>query len=85
MRRLLLVAAVCLAATVPGGTASATPPSTWFCAGTASTAVFCVDPLGRVLYSDCVYLGSGSCTPVSVPGPALACGGPLIDPILVCL
>lgn len=84
MRRSLLLLAAGLAAVVPAGAASAAPPSTWFCAGTASTAVFCVDPIGGVLYTDCVYLGSGPCTPVSVPGPLLACGGPLIDPILYC-
>ena len=45
------------------------------CAGTASTAVICVDPTGGTLYSDCVYLGPPPCTNVTVPGPVTYCGG----------
>jgi hypothetical protein len=45
------------------------------CAGTASTAVICVDPTGGTLYEDCVYVASTTCTPVHVPGPVTYCGG----------
>lgn len=45
------------------------------CAGTQRTIILCVDPVGRTLYEDCIYTGSPPCTPVSVPGPTIQCGG----------
>lgn len=48
------------------------------CAGTASTAVICVDPTGGTLYEDCVYAGPPPCIPVHVPGPVTSCGGFLV-------
>lgn len=52
--------------------ASATVP---LCAGTQGTAVVCVDPTGGTLIEDCVYAGPPPCTPVTVPGPTVQCGG----------
>ncbi|HEX2057283.1 MAG TPA: hypothetical protein VHI71_02845 [Actinomycetota bacterium] len=54
------------------------------CAGTQNTAYVCTDPLGGTIITDCVYLGPPPCTPVTVPGPTLSCGGALIDPWIAC-
>lgn len=45
------------------------------CAGTQNTIILCVETNGGAIYEDCIYLASTTCTPVSVPGPALSCGG----------
>lgn len=47
-----------------GGTADAA------CVGTANTATACNDLGPRVVYEDCVYVASSSCTPVQVVAPA---------------
>lgn len=39
------------------------------CVGTEETVLVCAEPLGRTLFSDCVYVGGDTCMPVSVPGP----------------
>lgn len=49
------------------------------CAGTTSTAYVCIEPTGQTLITDCVYVGPPPCTPVSVPGPTVTCGGALIS------
>lgn len=41
------------------------------CAGTEDLGYVCVDPTGRTLIDDCVYLGPPPCIPVSVPGPTI--------------
>lgn len=74
MRRTLSFA-VAFAATAVAPTAAYAQPA---CVGTSGTEVVCVDPLGRTYYSDCVYLGSSTCTPVAVNGPAVTCEG-LVD------
>ena len=59
--RPLLVAGLALGAVLAGnGTANA-------CYGTQNTATACT--ADATVYSDCVYLGSGPCKPVSVDGP----------------
>lgn len=66
------------AALVAGATLALSAPaqaSIPICAGTQNTVVLCVDPTGGVLYEDCVYAGEPPCTPVSVPGPTIQCGG----------
>jgi hypothetical protein len=45
------------------------------CAGTQNTIVVCVETDGGTLYEDCIYLASSTCTPVSITGPAVSCGG----------
>ena len=45
------------------------------CAGTQNTIVVCVETNGGTVYEDCIYLASSTCTPVSVTGPAVSCGG----------
>ena len=45
------------------------------CVGTAATVVVCVDTSGRILYSDCIYVGAPPCTYVEVYGPTVTCGG----------
>ena len=55
------------------------------CVGTTSTAYVCVDPTGRVLWSDCVYTGGDTCTPVSVPGPTVTCGGAIGCDTTICI
>ena len=45
------------------------------CAGTQATVVLCVDPTGGTLYEDCVYVVFPQCIVVTVPGPAVQCGG----------
>lgn len=57
--------------------APAASAQTWTCVGTERAGYVCVDPTGGTLYSDCVYLGGSSCTPVTIPGPIYGCGGPL--------
>lgn len=74
MRPSTLLAAALAAAAVSMPTAASAAP---VCAGTTGTEYVCVDPLGRTLYSDCVYVGSPPCTPVNVPGPAVSCDGVL--------
>lgn len=58
---------------------AAAPASAWdppmTCVGTSGTIVVCTDPNGSVYYSDCVYLGGGSCQQVTVYGPYVDCGG----------
>jgi hypothetical protein len=78
MRRKALVLGVGLL--VSGGLTMAAPASAGpVCAGTTSTAYFCSDPLGRPLWTDCVYVGPPPCIPVTVPGPTLSCGGEILD------
>lgn len=82
MRKILLGGAVAASALLgPAGPASAG------CYGTANLAVLCatVSPLGGTYYEDCVYTGSGTCTPVSVPGPSVTqCGGSVLgEPIRI--
>jgi hypothetical protein len=62
-------------ATFVGGAvaAAAVPASAATCAGTVNTAVVCASD--AVIYSDCVYTGRPTCTPVSVTGPACIYGG----------
>jgi hypothetical protein len=67
--RSLVAAALAGAAFATAGTASATPT----CVGTQNQGVICNDR--RVVYSDCVYVGSPPCTPVSVSGPVCIYGG----------
>lgn len=55
--------------------ASASPASAATCVGTQQTAGVCVSVTKTTLYSDCVYLGSPPCIPVSVPGYDVDCGG----------
>ena len=80
MRRkaLTLGAGLLLAATLA-------PPATaqTLCAGTANTAVVCVNPTGGAPIEDCIYIGTPPCTPVSVPTPSFGCGGALIERICV--
>ena len=61
-----LAAAALIAGAFLGGTASAN------CTGTANTAGVCT--ANRTVYEDCVYLASGTCTPVSVQGPVCVYG-----------
>ncbi len=66
IRNLLVVAAVAAA-----GVAAGAAPASAGCYGTANTVVVCSTLNAKgTLYEDCVYTGSGACTPVSVPGPA---------------
>jgi hypothetical protein len=70
--KLALAAGLVTAAVLaPAGTAHAEPS----CFGTSGTVVVCVDPTGTTYYQDCVYLGGDTCTPVTVPGPSVTCGG----------
>lgn len=81
-RTTLLAAGLATAAILAPATASASPA----CFGTTGTEVVCVDPLGQTVYSDCVYLGSGPCRPVHVPGPTASCEGVFdCDLIAFCL
>jgi hypothetical protein len=67
MRRArFLLAAVVTASLVAVAPAASADES---CVGTEETVVVCVEPTGRTLYSDCIYTGGDTCTPVSVPGP----------------
>lgn len=62
-----VTAALLTAAPVAGLAA----PASAGCYGTANTVLVCSTvTTGGTLYEDCVYLGGGTCTPVSVPGPA---------------
>lgn len=46
------------------------------CVGTQQTAGVCVTVKpGDPWYEDCIYLVSSTCTPVSVPGFDVSCGG----------
>ncbi|HEX2057282.1 MAG TPA: hypothetical protein VHI71_02840 [Actinomycetota bacterium] len=71
-RTLAGAALVAGAALAPAAPAHASIP---LCAGTQNTIVVCVDPTGGILYQDCVYAGPPPCTPVSIPGPTIQCGG----------
>lgn len=75
MRRTLIAAVVTGIAAL-----SAAPALSATCVGTANIGRVCstVSPTGGTLYSDCVYLGGGPCTPVTVPGPTgcITGGGP---------
>jgi hypothetical protein len=69
---------------IAGSVAVAAPASAQtICAGTQRTVFVCTDPLGGTVISDCVYAGPPPCTPVTVPGPTLSCGGDLI-PFISC-
>lgn len=80
MRIRILAAAALAVAAVSTGSAHAA------CAGTQMTVVLCaeinragiprVDPDGNSI-DDCVYLGTGQCTPVSVPVPTVTPGSGL--------
>ena len=80
MRIRILAAAALAVAAASTGTAHAA------CAGTQMTVVLCaginrpgipqVDPYGNS-YDDCIYLGTGQCTPVSVPIPTVTPGSGL--------
>jgi len=61
LRRFAACAVVAGAMVTGTGTASAG------CYGTQQTATVCY--ANRVVYTDCVYAGSGPCKPVSVIGP----------------
>lgn len=61
--------------------ASPATAQTTVCAGTAGTVVVCTDPTGGTVITDCIYAGPPPCVPVTVPGPTLSCGGPLIPAI----
>ena len=78
-------------------------PADAACAGTSKTVIVCtgvnrgglptVNPTGGSI-EDCVYLGSGQCTPVVVPIPSVTpgsgdilefgCGGDLIEDFVYC-
>lgn len=75
VRSLLVAGGVAAAIAMPAGPAFAAPPEPHPCAGTENTLVACVDINDGTYYSDCVYLGSGSCTPVTVRGPVVTCSG----------
>ena len=62
-------------------TAAPAMAQTTVCAGTTGTFVVCTDPIGGTVTSDCVYLGPPPCMWVTIPGPTLSCGGPLIPTI----
>ena len=66
LRRAAVGALLAGTAVTGAGTASAA------CVGTQQTATACT--ANRVVYSDCVYTGSGTCTPVSVVGPVCVYG-----------
>lgn len=74
MRRFLLAAvpAVALAAASPA-------VAEFYCAGTTSTVVACVNTDAVEVrlepYDDCVYLGGDTCTPVTLVQPVLVQGG----------
>ena len=73
MKKTLLAAGLaCAAVLVP---APAYADAT--CLGTSGTVVVCADPTGKTYWSDCVYAGGDTCTQVTVPGPAVTCGGML--------
>ena len=78
-RRTILFGASLLIA----GSMAVVPPASaqTICAGTQSTIFVCTDPLGGTVITDCVYLGPPPCTPVTVPGPTLYCGGDLITAV----
>lgn len=74
-RRAVMVASgLMLAASVAvaGPASAAVDP---VCVGTDGTIVVCVDPDGATYYSDCIYTGGPTCTPVTVLGPSITCGG----------
>ena len=81
------LAAVALAAAALSTGAGAAQAA---CAGTERTVIVCaqlnkgfipdVDPTGSS-YDDCIYLGSGPCTPVSVPIPTVTPGSG--DPVII--
>ena len=73
MRRGLIALAVFGASLGLAGPAQAAPA----CVGTANTVTVCVDPVGGILYEDCIYTGDPTCTHVVVPGPTVDCGGRL--------
>jgi hypothetical protein len=56
---------------------SASAAEGWYCVGTQDLGFVCVDPTGRTLVDDCVYVVIPPCIPVVVPGPTFGCGGPL--------
>ena len=59
-------------------TAAPAAASPLVCAGTQDTAFVCVDPQGKLLADDCVYVGPPPCIPVVVWGPQVYCGGALM-------
>lgn len=68
MLRSSLIATALVATAFAGGGAQAAT-----CVGSTSTYVVCED--SRVVYSDCVYLASSSCTNVVVKAPLCVYGG----------
>lgn len=80
MRRkaLTLCAGLLLAASIASPAAAQA-----LCAGTANTAVVCVDPTGGTPIVDCIYVGPPPCVPVSVPTPSVGCGGDLVQKLCV--
>lgn len=79
-RAALVVGGLAVAATMAmAGPAAAQP----LCFGPSSSYV-CVDPTGGDPIEECIYAGPPPCIPVSVPTPAVWCGGYLscqvVDP-----
>lgn len=79
---------VLLAVAALAGALFVAAPASADCYGTQNVGVVCSTVnLGGTLYEDCVYLGSGPCTPVSVPGGPQGCitgGGPTWELVPIC-
>lgn len=78
MRRIIVVLSIVAASL------GIAPAAFAACAGTAATVVVCVNPTGGTIYSDCIYTGGSTCTPVTVPGPTLDCGGDIGEKLINC-
>ena len=63
--RPLLAAALAVSAFLGGGAADAAT-----CVGTQNTATACNSGQKVVVYEDCVYVASSTCTPIRVMAPA---------------